>query len=1081
MKSNQMLVIGGGVSGISAALDLADQGFKTYLVESYPSVGGRMAQLDKTFPTLDCSICILAPKMVEVARHERIELLTYSEVKEVQKLDNGNFKVKIIKKARYVNDSKCTGCGVCAEKCPIKKIPHEFEAEMTNRTAIYIPFPQAVPRKAVIDTENCLYFQKGICKACEKFCQAGAIDFEQKDEEIEVEVGSIIVATGFDLIDPSTVSARFGYKKYPNVVTSLQYERILSASGPYGGEVLRPSDKKHPHKIAFMLCVGSRNTDKKAKSYCSKFCCMYSCKDSIITKEHAPDVDVTIFYNDLRTIGKGHEEFFVRAENEYGINFINGLPAYIEEDPLTNDLIVQYENIKEGTIQTETFNMIILAPAVIPRNDSTELGKILGIKVDENGFFEPKNSANILESSIEGIYLVGSCQSPEDISHSVAKACGASALAGSRGSPDFEVGKKLEVPERKVLPTDPPRVGVFVCHCGINIGGVVDVPKVVEYVKTLPNVVYATENLYTCSEDSQVLIKEAIEKNNLNRVIVAACTPRTHEPLFRDTIKEVGLNPYLFAFASIRELVSWVHMKEPEAATEKAKDMVRMAVSRARYLEPQMTIEADVRQSVLVIGAGIAGLTAANAIAVRGYTVHLIEQKDHLGGLLTELNSINFEQINAKDFINQVIESIKANTQIKIYTNTKIKDIHGSIGDFNVDLLANGENKNVKVGAIIVAAGAELSKDGIFGYGTHPNIYTQLEFIKKFENKEFKDGENFAFIQCAGQRDPEGLTYCSNICCEVAIKSSLEIKETYPNSNVCILYRDIRVEPEGEDFYRKSRETTAYLKYVEKPRVSVGSDNKIMIQVKNVLTGSDIELPVDHLILATPMVAYPENKKLSEFLKVPLGPMGFFLEAHPKLRPVDFATDGIFVCGAAQNPKNVADSISQALGAASRALRFIEKGSVESEAITAWVDPNLCISCGMCQHICPYGAVGIRVEEGKIVSEVNQLLCKGCGTCSVVCPAQAITMRHYGMEPILDMVHEAVAIQPPKDEPRIVAFLCNWCCYAGADNAGVSRFQYPPNIRVIRLMCSGRVDPLFVLEAFSRGADGVFIGGCHLG
>jgi len=438
--------------------------------------------------------------------------------------------------------------------------------------------------------------------------------------------------------------------------------------------------------------------------------------------------------------------------------------------------------------------------------------------------------------------------------------------------------------------------------------------------------------------------------------------------------------------------------------------------------------------------------------------------------------------MNAKDFINQAIERVKANNLIKIYTNTKIKELKGSIGDFSIDLDVNGEIKNVKVGTIIVAAGAKVhTGEGLYGHGSHPNIYTQLEFAKKLEKKEFNDGENFVFIQCAGQRDPEGVTYCSTICCGVAIKDAMEIQENYPNSTVSILYRDIRIEPMGEDIYRESRKTTNYLRYDEKPKVSVGSDNKIEVQVKNVLTDSDIMLKADHVILATPMVAYETNKKLSEFLKVPLGPMKFFLEAHPKLRPVDFATDGIFVCGAAQAPKNVADSMSQALGAASRALRFVEKGSVESEAITAWVDPNLCISCGMCQHICPYGAIGIQVEEGKIVSEVNQLLCKGCGTCSVVCPAEAITMRHYGNAAVFDMIQEAVAVQPPEDEPRIVAFLCNWCCYAGADNAGVSRFQYPPNIRIIRLMCSGRVDPLFVLDAFAKGADGVFLGGCHIG
>ncbi|MHA1144618.1 MAG: hydrogenase iron-sulfur subunit [Candidatus Helarchaeota archaeon] len=1083
-KSSKILVIGGGVAGITAALDLGDQGFDTYLVESSPSIGGRMAQLDKTFPTLDCSICILAPKMVEAARHENINLLTYSEVREVTKLPNGNFKVKIEQKPRYVDTSKCTGCGVCTEKCPSKKIPHEFEANLINRTAVYIPFPQAVPRKATIDAEHCLFFQKGICRVCEKFCTAGAIDFEQKPTFIEEEFASIVVATGFDLINPADVSPRWGYGEYQNVVDSLQYERILSASGPFGGEISRPSDKKHPHKIAFILCVGSRNCqDENAVPYCSKFCCLYSTKSSIITREHAPDIDVTIFYNDLRTIGKGHEEFFVRAENEYGIRYIKGLPSAIEEDPKTNNLILRYADLKNLETNEEEFELAVLCPAVTPRANAMELSKILGIDADEFGFFKTPDSTNILDSSVEGIYVVGCCQSPEDISHSVAKALGASAKAATHGIPLPPKEKVYEHPERIVSPNEEPRIGVFVCHCGINIGGVVDVPAVVEYAKGLKNVVFAMPNLYTCSEDSQQIIKEKILEHDLNRVIVAACTPRTHEPLFQETIREAGLNPYLFTFSSIRELDSWVHMKEPEKATEKAKDLVRMSVGRARYLRPQQTFEADVVPAALIIGGGVAGLTSALNIAGRGFQVYLVEKEPDLGGLLNNLEEINFDRINAKKLITHLKEEVKSTTNIKVFTSSEVVNVYGSIGDFAIDVETPSGKESFKVGVVLVTVGGKVLKpDGLYAYGQHPNVYTNLEFVDVLKSDKIKDGDVIALINCVGSRDPDGITYCASTCCSTNLQYVLKIHEKYPNSRIFVLYRDIRVDPEGEIHYWKARKVARFIRYSgnEKPQVTV-QDSKLLINVMDSSTAIEYDLEVDHVVLGTPIIPFEDNKKISELLKIPLDSSKFFLEAHPKLRPVDFATDGVFVAGVAQQPKRVNDSISQALGASCRALKYLVTGKVESEGITAEVDQSICIGCQVCQPLCPYGAIGIHVDEGKTVSEVNPLLCKGCGCCAVACPAGAITMRHYTDPDISAMVDEALAIQTTGSEPKMVGFLCNWCCYAGADNAGVSRFQYPPNIRIIRVMCSARIDPLFILQAFLDGADGVFVGGCHIG
>ncbi|MHA1105055.1 MAG: FAD-dependent oxidoreductase [Promethearchaeota archaeon] len=558
MPNSNIMVIGAGISGIEASLILADQGYRVILVEKTSSVGGRMAQLDKTFPTLDCSICILAPKMVEVARHPNVELLMYSEVQEVSG-ETGNFKVKVVKKARYVDWDKCTGCGACMEKCPMKKIPSEFEEEIGNRTAIYIPFPQAVPRKAVIDAEKCLYLTKNACQLCEKECEAEAITWDMKDEVVEYDVASIIVATGIDLLDPTPI-VRYHYGEYPNVIQAMQYERLLSASGPTEGQLLRPSDKKHALKIGFIGCVGSRNEDFCA--YCSKFCCMYMAKEGVVTREHAPDTNVTIFFNDTRVIGKNQEEFIVRAKDEYKLIYYRGIPGDIRENPENHNLFVKHANLDTGDVETSEFDLVVLANAVIPRKGTEKLAEMLGIETNELGFFKTKNTTEDLRSTRDGIYVSGSCQSPDDIANSVAKAGGAAALAALHAVPLSPEELEVILPPLKVVnPRDEPRIGVFVCMCGVNIGGYMDVPALVEYSKTLPNVVFSMDNKYSCSSLTQDIIKEKIVELNLNRVIVAACTPRTHEPLFQKTIREAGLNEYLFNFVSIRELDSWVHMK----------------------------------------------------------------------------------------------------------------------------------------------------------------------------------------------------------------------------------------------------------------------------------------------------------------------------------------------------------------------------------------------------------------------------------------------------------------------------------------------------------------------------------------
>lgn len=1075
--SNKVLVIGGGIAGITAALDLADQELQVHLVEKESSIGGRMAQLDKTFPTLDCSICILAPKMVEISRHPNVNLYTYSEVESVEPLRNGEvFRVKIVKKPRYIDEKKCTGCRLCTEKCPVKVLS-EFDEKMGLRKAIYLPFPQAVPAVAVMDKEHCLYFTKGVCKICEKFCPAGAVDFKQEAQEIEVDVAAIIVATGFDLLDPSILPlSRFGYGRLPNVLTSLEYERLMNAAGPTGGKVVKPSDKEEPEKIAFIQCVGSR--DERIKPYCSQICCTYATKEAVITKEHNPKIDVTIFYNELKVSGKGHQEFVRRASEEFGVNYVRALPSSVRLDMRNGKLEIRYADISHDDLKSTQFDMVVLCPAVVPKKGSDKLAKILGIETTQFGFLKSLDSSSPVDTIVPGIYVCGTGEGPKDISHTVAQASAAAARAALRTEIVQEKVERLKVPERVV--GKEPRIGVFVCHCGINIGSVVKVPKVVEYAKSLDNVVHAEEFLFACSKDSLGKLKDAIEKYDLNRVVVASCTPRTHEPLFRDTCEEAGLNPYFFEMVNIREHDSWVHPKQPEEATEKASDLVRMAVARARLLRPLQRLEADVTPSALVIGGGVSGLVAAKAIADKGFKVYLVEQESKLGGRRLNTGILSFEDIDITTLIEPLIKIVAKHENIEVLLSTKLKEVRGSIGNFDITTIQENRVKTFKAGAIIVATGTqELHPNGLYGYRKHSQVVTLSEFQRSLNQKQLTGKETIAAILCVGAREKEGRTYCSAICCSEAISSLLALKEKYPNVEVHILYQDLQLPVEFTDYYRRAREEgIVFTRYIpeKQPQIDFNQE-KPVVKVEDMVTKSELAIPADRIVLATPLIPREANSDMASILKISLNSQGFFLEAHPKLRPLEFATDGIYVCGTCHSPQSLTECVYQALGAASKALVPLMRGKVLSEAIIAEVNTDLCITCANCEAVCEYNAIKVEGSTAK----VNSLLCKGCGTCAVECPAKAITMRHFADEQLSSMIEASMETMPQEGKPKALAFFCNWCSYAGADMAGVSRFQYPPTAEIIRVMCTGRVDEMHLMQAFLLGADGVLVGGCHLG
>jgi len=1075
---NHVLVIGGGIAGITAALDLGDKGFKVYLVEKSPSIGGHMAQLDKTFPTLDCSICILAPKMVEVARHPNIKLLTYSEVEEVKRsADEASFTVKIVKKPRYVDETKCKGCGICTEKCPAKA-QNEFEADLVKRKAIYIPFPQAVPAIATIDENACMYLKKGICRVCEKVCPAGAVDFDQKEEELSIEVSSIIVATGYSLLDPSPLT-QYGLGRFPNVLYSLQYERMLNAAGPTGGKITKISDGEKPDRILFIQCVGSRSEKPKRKTYCSQVCCMYATKQAIVTKEHEPKMEVDVLYNDLRVSGKGYEGLVKRAKEEFKVNYLKGLPGEVQRDPLTDRLVVRYMDMSSGEIRAAQTDLVVLCPAMIPTKNYEVLAKKLGIEIDEFEFFNFSDPLFDVKTNVPGIFVCGGSQGPKDISHSVIHAHAAAAEALLRAiplGPPAESKEEGKTEALQDLSIAEPRIGVFVCHCGLNIANVVGVKEVTEYAKTLPNVAYAEDLLYTCSKDSTEHIKEVIVAKKLNRLIVAACTPTTHAPLFRSISKEAGLNPYLFEMVNIREHASWVHSQYPEEATEKAKDLVRMAVAKVALLEPLEELSTTITPSALIVGGSVAGLVAAKVIADAGFRVFLVEKSEKLGGrFLYTYPHIPLSKVNVKSELEKLVEAVEKHENIEVITSSKPTAFKGSIGNFEVSIQSSsGETKSLEVGVAIIAPDAvEMVPEGLYGYGSLDSVYTVSEFRKIIESKGIKEGEGIGFIICGG----------SERCCAEALDSALTVKKSNPASNVYIFYEDIRLPLEGERFYRKAREFgIIFIRFDEmsKPKVYMENGRKI-VEAYDFTLHERFSFPVDKIVLSVPLIAPEEAEELSHTFKVPLNEDGFFLEIHPKMRPIDFSSDGLFMAGTAHSPQSLKEAATQGLAAASRALTPLVLRELTVEPLIAVVDDEKCTGCGTCVSICEYNAPRmVQSAHGRMIAEIDPILCKGCGACAARCPGRAIEVKGFTRAQTMAMIKAALAI-PSLGKPKVIAFLCNWCAYAGANTAGVSRFQYPPTIRIVREMCSGMVDPVYVLYSFMQGADGVLIGGCKKG
>jgi heterodisulfide reductase subunit A len=1005
-----VMVVGGGISGIQASLDLAEIGFKVYLVDKSPAIGGKMAQLDKTFPTNDCSMCIESPKFIECNRHPNIDILTYTEVDRVEG-EAGDFKVTLIKKPRYIIEDVCRGCTTCTEYCPVK-VPDRYNQNLSFSKCSHIYFSQAVPLVTYIDPETCLFLKDGKCNICVGVCKNKAIDLHQKAEKVEIEVGAIILAPGYEAFD-AKLRGDYGYGKMQNVVSGLDFERILCSTGPYEGEIRRPSDGKHPKKIAWISCVGSRQVIPGGNSYCSAVCCTYSQKQVILAKDHDTEIEATIFHNDIRSFGKDFERFYQRTANLPGVRFIRSYVSIGKELPESKNVTIKYSTTDDG-VKEEEFDMVVLAVGLNPPDDVEELADKFGIELDSHRFCKT-NPVNPIETSRPGIFVSGAFRGPIDIPESVMAASGANAicsqlLAYRRG----KLAKARVYPLERDVSGEEPRIGVFVCHCGANIGRVVDVPSVVEYACTLPNVVHAQEDLFTCSTDAAQRIADAIKEKGLNRVIVAACTPRTHEPLFRDTLREGGINPYYFEFANIREHCSWVHSREKEAATRKAKDIVRMSVARAALLQPLQEFQLPVDKRGLIVGGGIAGMTSALSLANQGFEVYLVEKDRELGGIARRIH-YTLEGMDVQAYLRDIIRKVYQHPLIHVSTDAAITEASGYVGNFITKVKSGGRVREIHHGIIIIATGAEEYKPTEYLYGQDDRVFTLLELEEQIAKGEARvvNAQSLVMIQCVGCRNEER-NYCSRVCCNNAITCALKLKEINPQMDIYIIYRDMRTYGFAEEYYREAaNREVKFIRYEpdDKPQVEAtqeGGKRILRVTVTDPILGKKIALDADALALAAAVIPPATNTEICRLFKVPLNPDGFLQEAHVKLRPVDFAADGIFLCGTAHYPKHIPESISQAYGAAGRAATILSKDSVTASGAISEVNENECIACGACISVCKYGAIEFHdTPQGK-KARVIPVLCKGDGLCNSKCPAGAISAKHYTDEQIFAAIDAAV-------------------------------------------------------------------------
>lgn len=1017
------MVVGGGISGMRAALDMADAGLKVYLVEQTPCLGGRVAQLGYMFPQHDCVLCrgtpdhgygctrpSISPAYIQHNQHPNIEILTNTRVLDVEG-QAGNFSVSLRQEPRYVDVNRCINCDECAQVCPVE-MPDSYQSGMTVRKAAYKVATRATPDAYVIDRGP--YCDD--CGLCADACPTDAINLDEKSRLLSVEVGAIILALGFKVYDPTELE-ELGYGRYSNVVSAMEYERMASRSGPTEGALTRPSDKREPRSIAWLQCIGSRDQER---GYCSSICCMYATKEAMLAKQRlGNDIDCSVFMMEERAFNKEYSTYFAKARETHGIHYEHCRVSAIREEPGTGDLLLSYAT-SDGTLATQKFEMVVLATGLQPPDSGLHFTKILDLDLNEYGFAET-DKFKPLQTTHSGVFVCGAFSSPKEISETILDASGAAAevmrlLNDQLNTYPFSrempfLSRNNLPPERDVM-GEPARVGVFACACGGTISEAIGLPEVTSRAREWPGVVVANQLDLACFPHALTQIQETIQDENLNRVVIAACSNRTHDALFQRTVRQAGLNPYLLELVNLRDQCSTVHREQPAMANRKAIELVRLAVGRVKAAQPVNKLAIETHSSALIIGGGLSGMTAALAIADSGYDAILVERTDVYGGHLQNMYYVA-EGDNPRKLGRDLVNRVRAHQRIEAYTRTEVIDHGGHVGRFWADLRTthlDGTTDTFRIehGVTIVATGGRETR-------THrwldiPQVITQEELEEKVVHhpEEIAALKDVVMVQCVR---PEGtLDYCSRVCCTNTMKNAIRIKLFNPNCRVTVLYKNIVTYGFREKYYTEARRLgVVFVRYTDEtpPEVVLNKDG-LSLRVLDLSLNRWLTLPADLVPLSMSIAPSEGTNSVAKMLRLPLSSEGFFEEAQMKLRPMDFMREGIFLAGMAHYPKFIEESISHSLAAAARALTLLSQGTMYLGGVVAVVDPDLCVGCLTCTRTCPFGIPQIINEDGRMgvgglggAAFIDPAQCQGCGTCTGECPADAIHLINYTDEQIM--------------------------------------------------------------------------------
>jgi heterodisulfide reductase subunit A len=1018
-----VMVVGGGVGGMRAAIDLAEAGLRVILVEATPSLGGRVAQLGFMFPTHDCVLCrgtsdhgygctrpVISPAFLDHNLHPNIEVLTNTQIVAVEG-QAGDFTIHLRQYPRYVKVDRCTNCGLCAVACPVY-LPSGFQVGLSQRKAIYKVATRATPDAYVVDKGP--YCED--CRLCVDICPTQAVDLDEEPVDRTVRVGAIILAIGYELTEVAEYE-EYGWGRYPNVIHSMQYERLASRSGPTEGVVVRPSDGQMPQRIAWLQCVGSR--DQKYP-YCSSICCMYATKEAMLARQRLPEVECRIFMMDERAFNKEFNAYYERSKKEFGVEYVRCRVSSVKEDAETNDLILRYMQ-PDGQIVDERFNLAVLSVGTQPPALAKATAEILGIELNPYGFCQT-DKFTPLQTSQPGVYVCGTFQSPKEIAETIIDASGAAGdvmrlmranLGKGESSREYPFISDNRFGEERDVSGQPPRVGVFVCDCHPSIDSIVDTAALVGYAASQPDVVHAVQIGYGCFDEGQAQIRQAVEQHRLNRVVVAGCSHRTHESLFQRTVRQAGLNPYLLEVVNIREHCAWVHSAYPQAATRKAMELLHNGIGRVRAMTPIHKQLLNPTRRALVIGGGVAGMTAALSIADSGYDVVLVERSAELGGNLHHVYYVAEGQ-NPQRLLRDLVNRVRGHERVTVFTRSQVVESSGSVGRFHSVVrtcpAGNGQpvDSCVEHGVTIVAIGGEEWRGDVYMLGKSRQVITGIELEERIVHRpeEIAELDHVVMIQCVHPTDE--LDYCSRICCTNSMKNAIRIKLLNPDCRVTILYKDIITYGFREQYYTEARRRgVIFIRYDDATKPTVEEVNgRLRVTVQEPILKQMLTFEPDTLVLNMAIVPSAGTAELARVLGVPLSSEGFFMEAHLKMRPMDFMAEGIFVAGMAHYPKFVEEAIAHGQAAAGRAITILARQPLYIGGSVAVVDQTKCVGCLTCVHTCPFAIPQIQPEQagvGGIVGAayIDPALCQGCGTCTGECPAKAIQLLGYTDEQIL--------------------------------------------------------------------------------